>query len=110
MARKNVAQVRALNDSLRLNGIGGEIYFTQGIMALSEEQRSEIVGAIRSFDDFHEKNDPYGEHDCAMIRVGGLQILWKIDYYDANREYLSTDPSDPNLTVRVMTIMLTDEY
>ena len=44
------------------------------------------------------------------MKVKGHRIIWKIDYYDRSRTYLSTDPSDPKLTVRVMTVMLAEEY
>ena len=40
----------------------------------------------------------------------GEQIFWKIDYYDANLEYGSDDPSRPEVTTRVLTIMFAREY
>jgi hypothetical protein len=42
--------------------------------------------------------------------VGGHDLFWKIDYYDPTLQHHSDDPSDPSLTIRVMTVMLTEEY
>ena len=59
---------------------------------------------------FTEANDPYDEHDFGSFDYNGEMIYFKIDYYDKNYQYLSEDPANPNLTNRVMTIMLAEEY
>ena len=69
-----------------------------------------IEEAITSFDDFTRDNDPHGEHDFGTVRIAGHTVLFKIDYYDANREGHSPDPADPRVTCRIMTIMLAEEY
>ncbi len=37
-------------------------------------------------------------------------IFFKIDYYDKQGAFHSSDPSDPAVTQRVITIMLAEEY
>lgn len=103
-------RIRILNDKFRTEGIGGRIMMTQGIQALPPDVQGKIMVAIRTFDNFNEDNDPYGEHDCSAIEVDGQRIFWKIDYYDQALRAGSPDATDPIVTERVMTIMLSSEY
>ena len=65
---------------------------------------------VRNFNKFTPDNDPYGEHDFGSFDYKSDKIFWKIDYYDKNYQYLSENPSNPNITNRVMTVMLASEY
>lgn len=103
-------RICVLNDWLRMHGAGGRVMMTSGIAALGDEQRRKVVAAIRSFDAFTEDNDPRGEHDCAILEVDDLSIMFKIDYYDLTLSSHSPNPADPSVTKRVLTVMLTDEY
>ena len=105
-----VGRIRALNDRLRCTGAGGTIVVTPGIIGLGADAVARIVGAVAAFRDFTEDNDPHGEHDCASLTIEGVNVLWKIDYYDLNREYHSPDAADPSVTARVLTIMRAEEY
>ena len=104
------ARVRALNDTLRCQGIGGRRMITCGVQALGDEAVARVLTAVSQFDDFTAENDPYAEHDCAVMTVDCVRIIWKIDYYDATMTGGSPDPSDPAVTERVMTVMLASEY
>jgi len=102
--------IRALNDELRKNLIGGLALITPGVAALGQEAVERIVKTLAVFDDFCEANDPYGEHDFGAFEADGHKLFFKIDYYDTNLTYHSPDPSDPAVTERVITIMLAEEY
>ncbi|PBB81339.1 hypothetical protein CK218_12900 [Mesorhizobium sp. WSM3879] len=107
---ETILKIRSLNDDLRIRSLGGVVVITDGIAALGPSTIRDIISAVTSFDGFTPENDPYGEHDCAVMTFSGIKIIWKIDYYDLTRRYHSTDPSDRNVTSRVMTIMRADEY
>lgn len=106
--RKNA--IRMLNDELRQCRSGGQLMVTQGICNLGKYVMPKVIEEVCKFNHFHEHNDRYGEHDFGALRVAGNNINWKIDYYDLDMKYRSPDPADPDVTIRVLTIMLASEY
>ena len=113
------AAIRALNDKLRQTLTGGKVMMTAGIQAMPPEAQARVLAAVRAFDAFTDENDPWGEHDMGALDVvvdgpgfGTTThcIFFKHDYYDPTLSFLSDDPADPSKTVRVLTIMLADEY
>lgn len=105
----SLLEVRKINDLLRTTSLGifGKTTLTKRV-ALSE-YRDEIITAVREFDDFNESNDPYGEHDSAIVSVYDeykrelFKVRFKIDYYDLNYEF-GVDPESESCN-RVLTIM-----
>lgn len=104
------ASISRLNDLLRTQGIGGRVVATLGVQNLSHETHGKVVEAIRVFDNFSGDDDPYLEHDFGAVEIDGDKFFFKIDYYDPSLKYGSEDPSDPEKTTRVMTIMRAEEY
>ena len=83
---------------------------TRSIAALGEERVCAIVDAVKAYDTFNGDNDPHGEHDFGAFDDGDERVYWKIDYYDADCVYGSEDPTDPEKTTRVLTILLAEDY
>lgn len=108
----NIQRIAELNDKYRKSlGVPGVPFvFTSGISALPVEDRSAILEKVKTFNDFNEGNDPYGEHDFGSFEYEGNVINWKIDYYNPQMNAHSEDPADPSKTVRALTVMLAEEY
>jgi predicted esterase len=87
-----------------------QLVITHGVGARGWDFIARALAAVRDFADFTPENDPHGEHDFAIFEIDGMQLNWKIDYYDRTLKYGSEDPSDPEKTRRVLTIMLAEEY
>lgn len=69
-----------------------------------------MISAIIDFDDFSEDSDSYGEHDFGCLSFQGEPVFWKIDYYDLAMTGESPDPANPDVTRRMMTVMMAWEY
>lgn len=110
MSDDKTARIRALNDAFRKSFAGGMVTCTVGVSALDKNTRNELYEAVRAFDNFDGNNDPFGEHDFGSVAVSGQTYYWKIDYYNPALDAGSEDPSDPEQTTRVMTIMEAGEY
>lgn len=110
MTSEPTALVRALNDDLRRTLTGGRIMITQSVQARPPAFLAQTLALVAAFDAFDPDNDPWDEHDFGAIEVCGDKLFWKIDYYDPTLSCGSADPSDPKQTVRVLTIMLAEDY
>lgn len=104
------ALVALQNDYLRQHLAGGRIMMTAGVQSHGPVFITQAFATIRAFDSFTADNDPYGEHGFGAIEIAGTKLFFKIDAYDRDLRYGSPDPADPDLTVRVLTIMLAEEY
>lgn len=108
--REKTMKIRFLNDRFRQTFNGGKVLMTSGVSELPLSEQITLMNLVRTFDDFGEDNDPYGEHDFGKIDFNGEPYFWKIDYYDVDFEGLSPDPTDETVTNRVLTVMLAEEY
>jgi hypothetical protein len=109
-AAVNTARIRELNDAFRKTLRGGRALMTSGVNELPDCVKAEAMIQVAHFSDFTADNDPHREHDFGSFTLVGRKFFWKIEYYDSRCEFGSEDPSDPDKTTRVLTVMLAEEY
>ena len=84
------------------------VVLTNGVAALGTETVAAIFAAVAGFTDFNPDNDPWDEHDCAVLTVNGIRVIWKIDYLYEESGVKGAD-GQPQPT-RVLTLMLADDW
>ena len=126
-SREQTVRIARLNDLARsAMGVACTAVATVGFRSLPDADQSQVRELIETFDVFDEDNDPHGERDFGTIYQLGdgrwtterprmrddecERVFWKLDYYDRAMRFASDDPDDPAVTLRVLTIMLSDEY
>jgi hypothetical protein len=105
-----MSTIRELNDAFRTTFAGGRVLLTAGVDALPTDVQAMVLHTVATYSDFTPDNDPRGEHDFGSFELARHRIFWKIDYYDRECRFGSNDPSDPQKSTRVLTIMLAEEY
>ena len=102
--------IATLNDAFRSTFVGGLVCITPGIESLEPNEKAELLKRVRDFDTFDQSNDPYDEHDFGAVTLVTHKAFWKIDAYDKTLELASPDAANPEVTTRVLTVMLAEEY
>jgi hypothetical protein len=108
MTGPDTQRIRALNDQARQTLTGCRVLITPGVRAL--DATVAILGVVQQYSAFTPDNDPYGEHDFGSFRFQGETIFWKFDYYDLDLTMHSPDAAEPEVTARVLTVLLGSEY
>jgi Protein of unknown function (DUF3768) len=108
--RATMNKIALLNDAFRRTFRGGKVMMTSGVDELPDCAKAEALVKVAKFSEFTADNDPHGEHDFGSFRLVRRKFFWKIDYYDKELLNGSEDPSDPECTMRVLTLMLAEEY
>lgn len=110
LAAAHQHRVCDLNDAFRRSFSGGRIVLSAGVAALPSVARAALLAVVRGFDRFDADDARHGEHDFGAVTVANYRCFWKIDTYDLGLRCASPDPADPAVTVRVLTVMLAEEY
>ena len=109
----NMNKIAELNDNLRKNLFTpgkNQVLISAGVSSLPYLEQARLLDKVQKFNDFNEGNNPYGERDFSRIEHNGTNYFWKIDYYNETMDACSDDASNPDITIRVLTIMRADEY
>ena len=109
-APRDTLRIRILNDTFRTTLQGGRVVMTSGIAALPMEVQALLVRAVVEFNSWTEDNDPWGEHDFGVVEALGHRAFWKIDVYSKDMQFGSPDPGDANVSTRVLTLLLPEEW
>lgn len=108
---EKTAQMRQLNDKLRAgNCLTGQIVITSGIAVLGNDFKLQVAKAVSEPDALTPENDPHQEHDFGSMEIRGHKVFFIVDYYGLDLQMHSLDASGPNITTRVLTTMLAEEY
>lgn len=113
--------IQQLNDRFRAAipsscDVPGRVLITRAVQQLVDDDAEpgkylpKIIKIVREFVDFNSYNDPHNEHDFGAFYFEGEKMFWKIDYYDPELQHRSESPADTAKTMRVLTIMLANEY
>ena len=118
-SRETAQLIAGQNDRFRTTWgadftVPGQIVMTHGVNLLPFAAKVAVMAKVQGFKTFDADNDPHGEHDFGAFDVatdeGTEKIFWKIDLYDPAYRMGSDDPANPDLTRRVLTVMLASEY
>ena len=112
-------KVADLNDQLRKDMFTGnmlkkhnlknKIVLTPGIAGLNLIDKEKVFASVKYYGNFNKNNNPWGEKDFGNFNFKKETFNWKIDYYDNDMKYHSPDKTDPDKTIRVLTIMKAEE-
>jgi hypothetical protein len=116
---REAALIAAQNDAFRHSILGntpianapqGQFVMTRGVAALGPDSQLELTRRVAAFDAFNADSDPQGWHEMGVIEFDGTTVWFKLDLYDTDYTYGSPEPSDPEQTRRVLTLLLPSEY
>ena len=88
----------------------GQFVMTRGVAALGPDAQLALTRRVASFDAFNADSDPHCWHEMGVIDFDGTTVWFKVDLYDVDYMYGSPEPSDPEQTRRVLTLLLPSEY
>ena len=69
-----------------------------------------LLKIVINYNKFDDDDDPHNEHDMGFFEFEGERCMWKIDLYDTDLQGYSTNPTDPDVTRRVLTIIYACDY
>ena len=55
--------IRTINDRCRSHFLGCQVMVTPSVQGLSDDEKAQLLQAVRTFDTFDVDNDPHREHD-----------------------------------------------
>ena len=117
----DAAAIAAQNDAFRKlaclgvppdRPVQGRMHVTRSLMEAGESFMAEAVKATGEFETFEPENDPEGWHDFGAVTIRGETVFWTLDLYEADSDFRhgAEDPGNPDTTMRVLTIMMAQDW
>ena len=94
------ARIIELNDRLRATFNGGRVQMARDVYDLDERLWGRALWVMAH----HRNFDNEGEHDWGVFLFAGYAFEWQIEYRSNDGSGISSDPADPNQTLRVLTL------
>ena len=94
-----------LNDELRKTFRGGRVQMTPAVYDLDPQLRGRALWAMARYNRFADDS----EHDWGVMIFAGYSFEWHIEYRATDGTGLSPDPADPDKTLRVLTLYVTED-
>jgi len=94
------AEIIELNDQLRTTFKGGRVQMTPAVYNLDPQLRGRALWAMASSNNFDDTSD----RDWGMMIFAGYVFEWRIEYRGKDGTGRSPDPTDPDKTLRVLTL------
>ena len=102
-------KIAALNDRLQQTFLAGRIELSEGILALPQDQRIEIIDKVEHYDSFAPQGVAQKEKDFGAYCCGEHDVFWEINCYDENGVWTCFNRDDPSKTDRILSIRLINE-
>jgi hypothetical protein len=99
-----------LNDELRQYPLGGGTLVSAKIAAFDIPRLKRLVEALARFDGYCQEVDQSGEHAMGFFDFEAVTVVFKIEARALSTDGLGSRSAERELTDRVMTIMLAEEY
>jgi len=99
------ARIIELNDQFRTTFKGGRVQMTRNVYELDDRLRGRALSVMAKYNRF----DDASEHDCGVFIFAGFSFEWRIEYRAKDGSGVSSDPSDPDKTFRVLTLYAIDD-
>lgn len=110
-----LSRIAALNDRVRqgLDPKARVVITAACVAALARDAQAAMLHSqaalLMAIDRCNFAPDERAERRRGEVMFRGRPIRFAIDYYDRSLEWGSEDPADPDVTTRVMTIMLPED-
>jgi hypothetical protein len=99
------AKIIELNDRLRSTFKGGRLQFTRNCFELDAGLRGRAAYVMSKYNRFDESS----EHDWGVFIFAGYSFEWRIEYRSPDGAGVSSDPSDSEKTLRILTLYVADD-